>query len=56
MAGATGKEEFYETLRYWARLELDGVVVRPNERVSAEELGKAGLDSVVMATELRRES
>ena len=46
-----GKEEFYETLRYFrARLELDGVVVRLNERVSADELGKAGFDSVVMAT------
>jgi 2,4-dienoyl-CoA reductase (NADPH2) len=60
-----GKEEFYETLRYFrARLELDGVVVRLNERVSAEELcggggasgggggggGSEGFDAVVMAT------
>ncbi len=56
-----GKEEFYETLRYFrARLELDGVVVRLNERVSAEELcgagggpnadGGGGFDAVVMAT------
>ena len=60
-----GKEEFYETLRYFrARLELDGVVVRLNEKVSAEDLIQAGspsnteddkaaaggFDTVVMAT------
>ena len=46
-----GKEEFYETLRYFrARLELDGVIVRLNERVSAEELTAGGFDSVVLAT------
>jgi 2,4-dienoyl-CoA reductase (NADPH2) len=52
-----GKEEFYETLRYFrARLELDGVDVRLGEQVTPDDLllgvdpGEQTFDSVVMAT------
>lgn len=46
-----GKEEFYETLRYFARqLELTGVNVQLNTRVSAEQLNAGGFDEVVLAT------
>ena len=44
-----GKEEFYETLRYFKRkLEQTGVEQRLNTRVAAEDL--AGFDEVVLAT------
>jgi len=44
-----GKEEFYETLRYFGRrLEQTGVTVKLNTRVSADDLG--GFDEVVLAT------
>lgn len=44
-----GKEEFYETLRYFGRqLELSGVNVRLGTRVSADDL--AGFDEVILAT------
>ncbi len=44
-----GKEEFHETLRYFARqLELSGVTVKLGVRVGAAEL--AGFDEVVLAT------
>lgn len=46
-----GKEEFYETLRYFQRqLELHSVDVRLNTRVSAEELNSGDFDEVVLAT------
>jgi 2,4-dienoyl-CoA reductase (NADPH2) len=46
-----GKEEFYETLRYFRRqLELGGVTLRLNKRVSAAELIDADFDEVVLAT------
>ena len=46
-----GKEEFYETIRYFLRrLELDGVDVRLGTYASAEDLTKGGYDSVVLAT------
>ena len=46
-----GKEEFYETLRYFrARLELDGVVTRLGEKVHSNDLLESGFDSVIMAT------
>jgi len=46
-----GKEEFYETLRYFRKmLEKTGVDVRLNTRVSAEELKAGGFDEVVLAT------
>jgi 2,4-dienoyl-CoA reductase (NADPH2) len=46
-----GKEEFYETLRYYRRqLELHGVDVRLNTRVQASDLAGQGYDEVVVAT------
>lgn len=46
-----GKEEFYETLRYFGKqIELTGVKLNLNTRVSAEELKAAGFDEVVLAT------
>jgi 2,4-dienoyl-CoA reductase (NADPH2) len=46
-----GKEEFYETLRYYRtqieRLEID---LRLNTRVSADDLAKNGFDEVLIAT------
>jgi 2,4-dienoyl-CoA reductase (NADPH2) len=46
-----GKEEFYETLRYYKRmLEIYRVDVRLNTMVSASDLYKAKYDHVVVAT------
>ncbi|SEP85932.1 NADPH-dependent 2,4-dienoyl-CoA reductase [Thalassovita taeanensis] len=46
-----GKEEFYETLRYFARMiELRDVDLRLNTRVSAEMLRAGGYDQIVIAT------
>ena len=46
-----GKEEFYETLRYYARiLEVHQVDVRLNTRVSADDLRQGGYEHVVVAT------
>lgn len=46
-----GKEEFYETLRYFRRrLDQTGVEVRLNTRVSADDLATGGYDDVVLAT------
>ena len=46
-----GKEEFYETLRYFrVMLDKHGVDVRLNTRVSADDLKAGGFDEVVMAT------
>ncbi|WP_153020647.1 NADPH-dependent 2,4-dienoyl-CoA reductase [Pseudomonas sp. BMS12] len=46
-----GKEEFYETLRYFKRkLETTGVDLRLNTRVSAEDLAKGGYDEIILAT------
>ncbi|MBO9677415.1 MAG: NADPH-dependent 2,4-dienoyl-CoA reductase [Acidovorax sp.] len=46
-----GKEEFYETLRYYRRqLELHGVDVRLKTRVEARDLAGQGYDEVVVAT------
>ncbi|MBN7769701.1 NADPH-dependent 2,4-dienoyl-CoA reductase [Marinobacter daepoensis] len=46
-----GKEEFYETLRYFRKmLDKTGVDVRLNTRVSAEDLKAGGFDEVVLAT------
>lgn len=46
-----GKEEFSETLRYFARrLELTGVDLRLNCKVSADMIGEGGYDEVVLAT------
>ncbi|BCD87399.1 2,4-dienoyl-CoA reductase [Pseudomonas solani] len=46
-----GKEEFYETLRYFKRkLETTGVDLRLNTRVSVDDLVKGGYDEVLLAT------
>jgi len=44
-----GKEEFYETLRYFSKeIELSGVTLKLNHRVAAESL--AAFDEVILAT------
>jgi 2,4-dienoyl-CoA reductase (NADPH2) len=49
-----GKEEFYETLRYYGRqLELKGVTVKLNTRVSANELNSGEFDEVIIATGIK---
>jgi 2,4-dienoyl-CoA reductase (NADPH2) len=46
-----GKEEFYETLRYYGKqLSLRGVKVVLNTRVEADELRQGGFDEIVLAT------
>lgn len=47
-----GKEEFYETLRYFKRqIELsDNITLKLNHRVSFDELNKDEFDAVVVAT------
>ncbi|MEH6823723.1 MAG: NADPH-dependent 2,4-dienoyl-CoA reductase [Motiliproteus sp.] len=46
-----GKEEFSETLRYFARqLELNGVEVRLNTPVDADALNSSDYDEVILAT------
>lgn len=46
-----GKEEFYETLRYYRRrLEVLGVEVQLNHRLTAAELNASDYDEVILAT------
>jgi len=46
-----GKEEFYETLRYFNRqIELTGVNLQLNTRVEVEDLNSAQFDEVIIAT------
>ncbi|MFT4634780.1 MAG: 2,4-dienoyl-CoA reductase (NADPH2) [Arenicella sp.] len=46
-----GKEEFYETVRYFKRqIELKGVDLRLGHRVSTDELNSSDFDEVIMAT------
>jgi 2,4-dienoyl-CoA reductase (NADPH2) len=46
-----GKEEFFETIRYFTRkLELSGVTVKLNTTVTAAELNDSDFDEVVIAT------
>jgi len=46
-----GKEEFYETLRYFTKqIELTGVTLKLGHKVSAESLIQAGFTQVVLAT------
>ncbi|MEZ5512091.1 MAG: NADPH-dependent 2,4-dienoyl-CoA reductase [Gammaproteobacteria bacterium] len=46
-----GKEEFHETLRYYRRqIELTGVNLQLNHRVTADELVAGEYDDVVLAT------
>jgi 2,4-dienoyl-CoA reductase (NADPH2) len=46
-----GKEEFFETLRYYSKqIEITGVDLKLNHRVTAEELNNGGFDQVIVAT------
>ena len=46
-----GKEEFYETLRYFKKkLETTGVDLRLNTRVNVDDLAKGGFDEIILAT------
>ena len=46
-----GKEEFFETLRYYKKqIELTGVRLKLSHRVNAEELIQGGFDQVVLST------
>ena len=46
-----GKEEFFETLRYYARqLQLHNVTVKLNTRVDANTLNGSEFDEVIIAT------
>ncbi|HAO15252.1 MAG TPA: NADPH-dependent 2,4-dienoyl-CoA reductase [Tenacibaculum sp.] len=46
-----GKEEFYETIRYFKKqIELNGVNLRLNTRVNSEDLILGGFDEVILAT------
>ena len=46
-----GKEEFFETLRYFGRqIELTGVKLQLNRPVNARDLAEAGFKQVVLAT------
>ncbi|HRL95396.1 MAG TPA: NADPH-dependent 2,4-dienoyl-CoA reductase [Pseudomonas sp.] len=46
-----GKEEFFETLRYFKRkLETTGVDLRLNTRVSVDDLVAGGFDEIILAT------
>ncbi len=46
-----GKEEFYETLRYFGRMiELHGIDLRLKTRATAEMLKDGGYDEIVIAT------
>jgi 2,4-dienoyl-CoA reductase (NADPH2) len=49
-----GKEEFYETLRYFNRqIELTGVTLKLNTRVSATELNRSDFDEIVIASGIK---
>ncbi|MBT0585160.1 NADPH-dependent 2,4-dienoyl-CoA reductase [Alteromonas oceanisediminis] len=49
-----GKEEFYETLRYYARqLEVTGVTLHLNTRADADLLRAQGFTEVIMATGIK---
>jgi 2,4-dienoyl-CoA reductase (NADPH2) len=46
-----GKEEFYETLRYYGKqIEITGVNLQLNTRITADELNNGGFDEVIIAT------
>ena len=46
-----GKEEFYETIRYFKKqIELHKVTVKLNTRVTADDLKKENFDEVILAT------
>ncbi|CAL2093432.1 2,4-dienoyl-CoA reductase [Tenacibaculum sp. 190524A05c] len=46
-----GKEEFYETIRYFGKqIELHNVNLKLNTRVSAEDLAEQDFDEIILAT------
>ena len=46
-----GKEEFYETIRYFKKqIELHNVEVKLNTRVTSEDLEKSDFDEIIIAT------
>ncbi len=46
-----GKEEFYETIRYFGKMiEKTGVNVQLGQRLTAEDLNKGDFDEVILAT------
>ncbi len=49
-----GKEEFYETIRYFNKqIELHNVTVKLNMRVTAEDLKNGNFDEVILATGIK---
>jgi 2,4-dienoyl-CoA reductase (NADPH2) len=49
-----GKEEFFETLRYYSKqLELLNVEIKLNTRVSADDLNNSDFDEVIIATGIK---
>ena len=49
-----GKEEFYETIRYFNKqLELHNVTVKLNTRVTVEDLKNGNFDEVIVATGIK---
>ena len=49
-----GKEEFYETLRYYSKqIKRTGVTLHLNTKVDADSLKNEGFDEVVMATGIK---
>ncbi len=49
-----GKEEFYETIRYFNKqIELHNVTVKLNTRVNAEDLNNDNFDEVILATGIK---
>ncbi|QTD37519.1 NADPH-dependent 2,4-dienoyl-CoA reductase [Polaribacter batillariae] len=49
-----GKEEFYETLRYFKKqIELHDVTLKLNTRVSVEDLQSSNFDEIVIATGIK---
>ncbi|MEO0618708.1 MAG: NADPH-dependent 2,4-dienoyl-CoA reductase [Pseudomonadota bacterium] len=49
-----GKEEFYETLRYFRRrIEITGVNLHLEKHIEADELAGAGYDEIILATGVR---
>ncbi|QXP62647.1 NADPH-dependent 2,4-dienoyl-CoA reductase [Polaribacter sp. HaHaR_3_91] len=49
-----GKEEFYETLRYFNKqIELHNVTVKLNTKVSVEDLKESDFDEIIIATGIK---
>ncbi len=49
-----GKEEFYETLRYFNRqIELSGIKLKLNTRITVEDLNDSEFDEVIIATGIK---